>query len=67
MAGPRASAAVLAGLPAVGLLLGEAMGVQPLRVLSTTGTGQTLLVVGTGLLCAGVLWSARLTDRAVLP
>ncbi|GDY30740.1 type II secretion system F family protein [Gandjariella thermophila] len=67
MAGPRASAAVLASLPVVGLLLGEAMGVRALHVLATTGVGQALLVVGTTLLCAGVLWSARLTDRAVLP
>jgi tight adherence protein B len=67
MAGPRSSAAVLAGLPAVGVLLGQAMGVRPLQVLGGTGAGQALLVLGALLLCAGVLWSARLTDRAVLP
>jgi tight adherence protein B len=67
MAGPRASAAVLAGLPVIGLVLGEAMGASPLRVLATTGLGQVVLVLGVAFICAGVLWSARLTQRAVLP
>ncbi|HEV2779022.1 MAG TPA: type II secretion system F family protein, partial [Actinophytocola sp.] len=66
MAGPRASATVLALLPVVGLALGEAMGARPLHVLTGTATGQLLLVVGVTLACAGVAWSARLTDRVVL-
>ncbi|MGQ0841578.1 type II secretion system F family protein [Actinokineospora sp.] len=65
MAGPRASATVLAGLPLLGILLGEASGAAPLRVLSDTVVGQVLLVIGVGLVCAGVVWSARLTGRAV--
>ncbi len=65
LAGPRATAAVLAGLPVLGLALGHAMGAAPLQVLSETPVGQGLLVVGTGLACAGVLWSARLVSRAV--
>lgn len=64
LAGPRATAAVLAGLPLLGLALGQAVGAAPVRVLSTTPAGQGLLVVGTGLACAGVLWSARLVSRA---
>jgi tight adherence protein B len=56
---------VLAGLPLLGLALGHAVGANPLRVLSDTSAGQGLLVVGTGLACAGVLWSARLMSRAV--
>jgi tight adherence protein B len=64
LAGPRATAAVLAGLPLLGLALGHAMGAAPLRVLGATAAGQVLLVVGTGLACAGVLWSARLMDGA---
>ncbi|MGH3992985.1 MAG: type II secretion system F family protein, partial [Pseudonocardiaceae bacterium] len=56
LAGPRATAAVLAGLPLLGLALGHAMGAAPLRILGETGAGQVLLVVGTGLACAGVLW-----------
>lgn len=64
LAGPRATAAVLAGLPLLGLALGHAMGAAPLRVLGATAAGQVLLVVGTGLGCAGVLWSARLMSGA---
>lgn len=64
LAGPRATAAVLAGLPLLGLALGHAMGAAPLRVLGATPAGQVLLVVGTGLCCAGVLWSARLMNGA---
>jgi tight adherence protein B len=67
MAGPRASATVLACLPAVGIGLGQAMGANPLRILAMTAAGQVLLVLGVALVCAGVLWSARLTQQAVLP
>lgn len=66
MAGPRASATVLALLPAVGVALGEAMGARPLHVLTTTVAGQLLLVAGVVLLSAGIAWSARLTERVVL-
>ena len=65
LAGPRATAAVLAGLPILGLLLGEAMGAGPIGVLLQTSVGGVLLVVGTALSVGGVLWSARITDRAV--
>lgn len=65
LAGPRASAAVLAGLPAVGLLLGEGMGARPVAVLATTGAGQALLLLGGLLLAAGIAWSGRLTQQAV--
>jgi tight adherence protein B len=67
MAGPRASAAVLAGLPILGVLLGEGMGAHPVHVLLSPGIGQVLLAVGVGLACAGVRWTARLTEGAVLP
>jgi tight adherence protein B len=65
LAGPRATAAVLAGLPLLGLALGQSVGAAPLRVLAHTAAGQVLLVLGTALACAGVLWSARLMARAV--
>lgn len=64
MAGPRASAGVLAALPLAGVALGEAMGAQPVRVLSSTPTGQVLLVAGALLVVAGVAWSSALTGRA---
>lgn len=65
MAGPQASAAVLAGLPLFGIALGELSGAHPLHVLTSTAVGQVLLVVGALLISAGLLWSARLTDQAV--
>jgi tight adherence protein B len=43
------------------------MGANPLRILAMTAAGQVLLVLGVALVCAGVLWSARLTQQAVLP
>ncbi len=64
MAGPQASATVLAGLPLFGIALGELSGAHPLRVLTSTGAGQVLLVLGALLICAGLLWSTRLTTRA---
>jgi tight adherence protein B len=67
MAGPKASAAVLTVLPVIGLALGEAMGATPLHILATTTLGQLLLIAGTALICVGVVWSARITQRAVLP
>lgn len=65
MAGPRASAAVLAVLPVLGVALGEAMSAHPLRILTTTGAGQLLLVIGIALLCAGVAWCGRLTGQVI--
>lgn len=65
VAGPRASAAVLAGLPVIGLLMGSGVGADPWRVLTTTGTGTVLLVAGAGLEATGLAWSARLVRRAV--
>jgi tight adherence protein B len=65
LAGPRATASVLAGLPLLGIALGHAVGADPLRVLCETPVGQVLLVIGTGLACAGVQWSARLVSGAV--
>ena len=67
MAGPRASAAVLAVLPELGVLLGEAIDARPLHILADTPVGQILLAAGALLICGGVLWSAKLTDHAVMP
>jgi tight adherence protein B len=64
-AGPRASAAVLAGLPLLGLLMGSGVGADPWRVLTTTAVGQVLLVVGVALEAAGLAWSHRLLQRAL--
>jgi tight adherence protein B len=64
-AAPRASAALLAGLPLVGLAMGSGVGADPWRVLTTTGPGQVLLVAGVMLELAGLAWTARLVRRAV--
>lgn len=65
LAGPRASSAILAVLPAFGLLLGQAMGAAPLDVLLTTSPGHLLLVLGSVLVLAGVAWSTLLTSRVM--
>jgi len=64
-AGPRAGALLLAGLPVLGLAMGSGVGADPWRVLTTTGTGQVLLVAGVGLELAGVAWSGRLVRWAL--
>jgi tight adherence protein B len=64
-AGPRAGALLLAGLPVLGLAMGSGVGADPWRVLTTTGTGQVLLVAGVALELTGVAWSSRLVARAV--
>ena len=64
-AGPRASVALLAGLPVLGLAMGSGVGADPWHVLTATGAGQLLLVLGVGLELAGIAWSARLTARAL--
>ncbi len=65
MAGPRASGAVLAVLPGLGVLLGSGMGANPLRVLVTGSLGQLLLAIGVTLICVGLIWITKLTSRAV--
>jgi tight adherence protein B len=64
-AGPRASAMLLAGLPVLGLAMGSGVGADPWAVLTTTGTGQLLLVAGVALELAGLTWSRQLVRRAV--
>ena len=63
MAGPRASGTILSVLPVLGVLLGQGMGADPVRVLLATTIGHGLLALGTVLACCGVLWIGRLTSR----
>ncbi|WP_430335490.1 type II secretion system F family protein [Rhodococcus sp. ACT016] len=65
LAGARATAAVLAGLPILGVGLGQLMGAAPIRILFGGGLGSVLLVVGTVLVAAGLLWTDRIVDRVV--
>ena len=64
LAGPRATARLLAVLPLFGLLLGSALGAGPVRVLLGTPVGWALAVLGIGLDLVGLWWVARLA-RAV--
>lgn len=63
LAGARATAAILAALPVLGIVLGELIGAHPLRFLLGGGLGAVLLVLGTGLIAAGLGWADRITDR----
>lgn len=65
MAGARTTAAVLAGLPVLGIGLGQLIGADPLRFLCSGGAGQWLLAIGVALACAGLAWSDRITDRVL--
>lgn len=65
MAGARATAAILAGLPLLGLLLGQSVGADPLSFLFSGGAGGGLLVVGSGLTCCGLLWSDHIVSKVL--
>lgn len=62
MAGARASATILGSLPVLGVLLGQLIGARPVGFL-LGGPGGVLSVVGASLICAGLLWSDRITGR----
>ncbi len=66
LAGPRATAGLLAVLPAAGLLMAAGLGADPLHVLLGTPLGLVCLVVGLGLDGLGVLWTGRLVRRVSL-
>jgi tight adherence protein B len=65
LAGPRATAAMLALLPLAGVLLAAGLGARPLHVLLHTLVGSGCLVLGVGLDLLGVWWTRRLVDRAL--
>lgn len=65
MTGARTTAAVLAGLPLLGIGLGELIGAEPVRFLLSRGVGGWLLIIGASLACAGLLWSDRITARVL--
>ncbi len=64
LAGARATAVMLAGLPVLGLLLGVALGSDPLRVLLHTGAGLGCLLAGGVLESLGVWWVTRIVRGA---
>lgn len=65
LAGARATATVLALLPLLGIGLGQLMGAASLRVLFLTLPATLLLLLGSALTCAGLLWADAITDRVL--
>ncbi|WP_129841574.1 type II secretion system F family protein [Streptomyces sp. RFCAC02] len=64
LAGPRATAFMLAVLPVLGILLGAALGVRPLEILLHTPLGLGCLLAGAALEWAGIAWVAAIVRRA---
>jgi tight adherence protein B len=64
MAGARATATILASLPVLSVLMGQLIGAHPAAFLLGGRAGGWLLVIGTTLVCGGLLWSDRITDQA---
>ncbi|WP_373195619.1 type II secretion system F family protein [Mycobacterium marinum] len=60
-----AGAGILAGLPVLGVVLGQLIGAQPLAFLLGGHLGGWLLVVGLALAAGGLWWSDRITDRVM--
>ena len=60
LAGPRATARLLALLPLVGVALGTALGGDPLGVLLAGPAGWSFVVLGVALDVLGLRWTARL-------
>ncbi len=63
LAGPRATARMLALLPAVGIGLGYLMGAQPLTWLLSNPLGWLSLVVGVSLTAVGVWWTSAIAAK----
>nr|WP_300337092.1 hypothetical protein [Actinomyces sp.] len=71
LAGPQATARLLACLPLIGLALGTAIGARPQEVLLGGGVGSVLGLVGIGLMGAGhyltrrLVWAAESASQGV--
>ena len=64
LSSPRATARLLAGLPALGLGMAAALGAKPLQFLFTTMPGALCLSLGSGLDILGLWWTSRLAMAA---
>ncbi|WP_233525805.1 type II secretion system F family protein [Actinomadura spongiicola] len=67
LAGPRATARLLAVLPLLGLAMAAALGAHPLPFLFGTLPGMACLVTGTALNLTGLYWTRRLAKSAESP
>lgn len=63
LAGPRATARLLALLPAAGVWLGIGLGGDPAGFLLHNGIGQICLVLAVALAGAGLVWVERIADQ----
>ena len=64
LAGPAATARLVALLPVVGLVMGVALGADPVGVLLGTVPGAVSGLLGVGLLAVGVRWNRKLVSAA---
>ncbi|MFF6786911.1 type II secretion system F family protein [Streptomyces sp. NPDC012510] len=64
LAGARSTAVMLAGLPVLGLLLGTALGADPLHVVLHSMAGLGCLFVGAALEGGGLWWALRIVRGA---
>lgn len=64
LAGPTATARLLAALPVAGVAMGAALGADPLAFLAGPGPGRACLVAGLALLALGMRWTRSLTRAA---
>ena len=64
LAGPRATAQLLAVLPLGGLLMAAGLGADPLHQLFHTRVGVACTVAGVGLELLGLAWTARIIRAA---
>lgn len=67
LAGPRATARLLAGLPVLGIGMAVALGADPLAFLFGSLPGAGCLVLGVGLDVLGLTWTRRLAVAAEEP
>ena len=63
LAGPRASARLLAGLPFVGIAFGMMLGSDPLAWLLNSLPGRACLLLGLALTALGTWWTGRIAQR----
>jgi tight adherence protein B len=64
LAGPKATVRLLSWLPVFGLVLGMALGVEPVGILLDNIMGIATFIAGLLLTVAGRLWSSRLVASA---
>ena len=67
LSGPRATATLLAGLPVLGLLLGQAVGAHPAALLLHRPLGWALGAAAGLLDLGGVIWTQRIVRSAGRP